>query len=83
MTIEPDLTLRVRPDTATAPVMRVVHPCRCDAPDPEQARMEPLDISLAPLREQGQSLAVCPECDYHILALLDHTAAPAPLPPTV
>lgn len=71
MTVEPDLRLRVRPGEAGAPSMRVMHPCRCDAPDPEHARMEPLDILLAPLREQGQHLVVCPECDYHILAVLE------------
>ncbi len=47
----------------------VLHPCRCDAPDPEAARWEPLAVLLGPLRETGRSLVICPECDFRLLAV--------------
>jgi hypothetical protein len=70
----PDRRLVVRlVATATEPV-RVLHPCRCDAPDPEAARMEPLEAPLSALREEGRVLVVCPECEYRLLVVVADAA---------
>jgi hypothetical protein len=66
----PDRRVVVGGDAALHGPPRVLHPCRCDAPDPEAARMEPLEIPLAPLMAEGRVLVVCPECDYHLLAVV-------------
>ena len=66
----PDLQLSVMIDPARSAPLRVLHPCRCDAPDPEAARMEPLEVPLAPLVADGRTLVACPECEYRVLVLL-------------
>ena len=68
--VTPDLQIVITPDRARSAPVRVTHPCRCDAPDPEAARMEPLEIPLAALLASGRALAICPECEYRVLALL-------------
>lgn len=65
----PDLRLVVSADRLDAGPLQVLHPCRCDAPDPETARMEPLDVPLEPLRAEGRALVVCPECDTRVLVV--------------
>ena len=70
----PDRRLTVRLDAAATDPVRVLHPCRCDAPDPEAARMEPLEAPLAALREQGRVLVVCPECEYQLLVVATDAA---------
>ena len=67
----PDRRVLVRLEPAPRGPVRVLHPCRCDAPDPERARHEPLDVPLAPLLAEGRCLVICPECDYHLLAVVD------------
>lgn len=64
---EPDRRLVVRLDPVAPLVAAVQHPCRCDAPDPETARYEPLVVPVGPLLAHGRCLVVCPECDYHLL----------------
>ncbi|MGD9890990.1 MAG: hypothetical protein AB7R89_24080 [Dehalococcoidia bacterium] len=65
----PDLRIVVSLDAADAEPLHVLHPCRCDAPDPEATRMEPLEVPLTTLRRAGRALVVCPECDSHVLVL--------------
>lgn len=50
--------------------LRVLHPCRCDAPDPEAARMEPLDVPVERLRADGRCTVVCPECETRVVVHL-------------
>jgi hypothetical protein len=66
--MHPDVRIGVTLDAAEEP-MFVMHPCRCDAPDPEASRMEPIEVPLTPLREDGRVLLVCPECDCHVLVV--------------
>ena len=49
--------------------VRVLHPCRCDAPDPEARPMEPLMVPAEPLAVTGQYLTECPECGSRVLVL--------------
>ena len=64
-----DLRITVSLDPGAPDPTVVRHPCRCDAPDPEAVRWEPLAVPLAPLREAGRSMVICPECDFRILAV--------------
>ncbi len=66
----PDLQLAVAIYPARSAPLCVMHPCRCDAPDPEAARMEPLAVPLATLVADGHALVICPECEYRVLVLL-------------
>ena len=66
----PDRRVAVRSAAITSGPLRVPHPCRCDAPDPEATRFEPLAVPVGPLLAQGQCLVICPECDYHLLVTL-------------
>ena len=66
----PDLQLSVTIDPAGSAPLRVLHPCRCDAPDPEAVRMEPLEVPVATLVVDGRTLVTCPECEYRVLVLL-------------
>lgn len=66
---EPDRRITISLDPPPYDPVRVLHPCRCDAPDPEATRYEPLEIPLTPLREHGSYQITCPECDYHLHAV--------------
>jgi hypothetical protein len=66
----PDLRIVVASDATSAEPLFVMHPCRCDAPDPESTRMEPLEVPLPTLRDEGRVLVVCPECDSRVLVLV-------------
>lgn len=65
----PNLRLVVTIDPHRPEPIRVMHPCRCDAPDPEAARMEPLEVPPAPLIAAGRAVVTCPECDYQVLVI--------------
>jgi hypothetical protein len=65
----PDLELHVPLDPARTEPVWVMHPCRCDAPDPEAARMERLTVPLGPLLEEGRATATCPECEFRVLVV--------------
>jgi hypothetical protein len=67
--VRPDRRIVVQLEPLPRGPVHVLHPCRCDAPDPEAARMEPLEVPLVPLLAEGRCLVVCPECDYHLLAV--------------
>jgi hypothetical protein len=64
-----DLRITVSLDSGAPDPMVVRHPCRCDAPDPESTRWEPLAVPLGSLREAGRSIVICPECDFRILVV--------------
>ena len=66
---QPDLRVTVRLERASTAPVRVMHPCRCDAPDPEASRMEPLEAPAAQLLAEGQMLLTCPECEYRVLVV--------------
>jgi hypothetical protein len=61
-----DRHVTVTVDPCTPAPVRLLHPCRCDAPDPEAARMEPLDVPLVPLLAAGEVRVTCPECEYSV-----------------
>lgn len=69
---EPSVGLRtsVAPAAARAGPVRVMHPCRCDAPDPEESRMEPVDVPAALLLSQGRVIVTCLECEYRVLVVV-------------
>jgi hypothetical protein len=75
-----DLRVRVRLEPGAPDPALVRHPCRCDAPDPEAARWEPLAVPLGPLREAGRAVVTCPECDFRVLAVAARRGA-EPGPP--
>ncbi len=64
-----DRRVVLKGDLAAVAVVRVMHPCRCDAPDPEATRMEPLDVPVATLLSDTHYLAVCSECEYRLLVV--------------
>jgi hypothetical protein len=66
---DPDLRIVIAVDAAAAEPPHVMHPCRCDAPDPEATRMEPLEVPLTALQNEGRALVVCPECDSRVLII--------------
>ena len=63
----PELELRMVIEPSRTEPVWVMHPCRCDAPDPEAARMERLTIPLTPLLTEGRASVSCPECEYRVL----------------
>jgi hypothetical protein len=71
MDCDRDYDLRLTVPAGTSGVRRVMHPCRCDAPDPEAARMEPLDLPLDDLDVTGRALGRCAECDYRVLVVVE------------
>jgi hypothetical protein len=54
---------------STADPLLIMHPCRCDAPDPESTRLEPLEVPRDKIQTEGRVLVVCPECDSHVLVI--------------
>jgi hypothetical protein len=68
--VRPNRHIFVQPEALQRGSVHVLHPCRCDAPDPEAARIEPLEVPLGPLLAEGRSLVTCRECDYLVLAVL-------------
>jgi hypothetical protein len=79
----PDLRIVVALDPSESGPLIVMHPCRCDAPDPESTRMEPIEVPRDPLQQEGRALVTCPECDSHIAVVVagrhggggDHTGS--------
>jgi hypothetical protein len=65
----PGLRIVIALDSTDSEPLFVLHPCRCDAPDPESTRMEPLEVPMAMLHDDGRALVVCLECDSHVLVL--------------
>lgn len=66
----PSLRLVVSAEAARSGRLRVMHPCRCDAPDPEEARMEPIDVPVRLLLSEGRAIVGCVECEYRVLVVL-------------
>jgi hypothetical protein len=69
-----DYDLRLIVPAGAVGVRRVLHPCRCDAPDPEAARLEPLEVPLADMAGTGRTLVACAECDYRVLVEVEPPA---------
>lgn len=67
---DPDLRIVIALDATNSEPLFVMHPCRCDAPDPEASHMEPIEAPLAVLHAEGHALVICPECDSHILIVV-------------
>ncbi len=65
-----DIELHVSRQRAAESPPSVLHPCRCDAPDPEAARWVPIQIDGAALLRDGQLTYECPECAYVLRAVL-------------
>lgn len=65
-----DIELYVSRQRATDDPPRVLHPCRCDAPDPEATRWLPIQVDGAALLRDGAYTYECPDCAYVLHAVL-------------
>jgi hypothetical protein len=64
-----DYRVWIATKAVTGDSVRVLHPCRCDAPDPEARPMEPITVPAQPLAAAGRHLAECPECGSRVLVI--------------